>query len=166
MPNKKPRPLRENAKVAIIGMNGDVPSVLLLTRSNAQQARKKGGDLPGGRLEGRDPLTALLDEVNQELGSVALRHVTKIGVLETVGDDERVISHFYAAVADIPEGGIMLSHEHTQSDWHPLDQFSDANIPKKYRMAAISEAGRLAMHATVELARKEAAQQSALALVS
>ena len=147
---------REKAKVAIVRVIDNVPSILVLTRSEHEDTREGGGDWAGGSLEdGEKPLEGLEREVGEELPGVTLNNITKLTVRRKMRDGVNVVSHLFAATAELPPDGIELSAEHDAYAWVPFDEFPDVDIPKKYRKAVASESGRVVLDGLAELSQHE-----------
>lgn len=137
---------REKAKVAIVGLIDSVPSILVLTRSGTMDVRPGGGDWAGGELKpGETPRRAMKREGGEELPGIILKDITKLTAepISKTRDGVLVVSHLFAATAQLPPGGITLSDEHSGYDWVPFDEFPSVDIPNKYKKAATSEPGRL-----------------------
>src|SRR5665213_1921310 len=136
------------AKVAVIDVVDNVPSILVLTRSIHEDTRIGEGDWPGGKLEpGEEPYTGLIRETGQEVPRATLYNITKLAVRSRTKNGEQVTSHLYAANATLPSGPIELSIEHSGAEWVPLDEFPQVPIPNKYKRAVASESGRLVIEA-------------------
>lgn len=150
---------KEKAKVAIVAVIDNTPSILVLTRSQLEDTRVGEGDWAGGSVDdGEKPVEALKREVEQEeLPGVTLGNITELTVRRKMRDGVRVISHLFAATAELPPDGIELSVEHDAYDWVPFDEFPNTDIPNKYRKAVASESGRLVLDELAELSLQEAA---------
>jgi len=147
---------RVKAKVAIVSIINNVPSILVLTRSEIEDTRVGGGDWAGGSLEdGEKPVEGLVREVREELPGVTLQNITKITVRRKMRDGARIVSHLFAATAELPPDGIELSTEHDAYAWVPFDEFPDVDIPNKYRKAVASESGRMVLDGLAELSLQE-----------
>jgi 8-oxo-dGTP pyrophosphatase MutT (NUDIX family) len=149
---------KEKAKVAIVTVIDSRPSILVLTRSQLEDTRKGESDWAGGSVdEGEKPVEALRREVEQEeLPGVILGNITKLIVRRKMRDGVRVVSHLFAATAELPPAGIELSAEHDAYDWVPFDEFPNTDIPNKYKKAVASESGRLVLDELAELSLQAA----------
>jgi 8-oxo-dGTP pyrophosphatase MutT (NUDIX family) len=147
---------KEKAKVAIVRVINNMPSILVLTRSELEDTRVGQGDWAGGSLDdGEKPVEGLVREVGEELPGVELQNITKLTVRRKMRDGVRVVSHLYAATAELPPDGIELSAEHDAYAWIPFDEFPDVDIPNKYRKAVASESGRMVLDELAELSLQE-----------
>jgi 8-oxo-dGTP pyrophosphatase MutT (NUDIX family) len=140
----------EKAKVAIVDVIDGVPSILVLTRSQTEDTRPGGADWAGGKLDpGETPHEGLRREVEiEELPGVALQNITELTVepIRKMKGGVLVISHLFAAIAELPPGGLTMSDEHVGAAWIPFDEHSAVDIPNKYRKAVASEYGGLVLN--------------------
>ncbi len=139
--------LRWNAKIALITLVNDKPSVIVLTK------RRHGKlDWAGGRGEpGEQPDVTCIRELQQELPGVRLRNMAALTITAYVNRaGEHVTSHLYAGVVDLPKNGLQLSDEHTAVHLIPLDTFDKSGMPERYRHAVA--AGRQVIDNLIALA--------------
>lgn len=142
------------AKVAIISPDGKVVS---LRRSQDEDTRKGEWDWPGGSFD--EDETAIHDVLHrevhlEELPGTQLHDVRPLHVRSKITEVGFKVSLLLAARATPPEGGFVLSGEHSDIGLVDPDDYPDLLIPKKYRTAVA--AGAPLFQELVELYQGEA----------
>ena len=107
-----------------------------MTRSELEDTRRGEHDIPGGTFDEGDKnaVSVAIREFWQETGGELLdiwplykRPKMKAGVL--------AVTHLLAGTYRLPETGIKLSDEHTESALVAPEDFSELTIPNKYKLA-------------------------------
>jgi 8-oxo-dGTP diphosphatase len=121
MREEKQKDSKRIAKAVLIKKD----QVLLIKRSNYMDRHAGEWDLPGGHvMEGEDLVDGLLREVWEETGL----HIKRPAKVHSAGNDT-----YY--VADLPEGEVKLSNEHTEHGMFKISELGEIDFPAKYTKA-------------------------------
>lgn len=104
--------------------------VLILRKSEAERIAKDthGWDFPGGGLEPCEPiLDALAREVFEETG-LTVKVVAPAYIYDEIQEEKHLIILKFAC--DQPSGEFMLSSEHENHYWVPIDRLHEGEFPE------------------------------------
>ena|SRR5579884_2791131 len=138
-------PKEDKVKVAVIGLFNGKPAILNLTRSEQETSRIGGDDLlGGGLLPGELPYDGAVREAWEE-ARLKLDYLTELGI-------HKGRKHVWAAIG---RGVVVLSHEHSDWGWIPVDEYEQSNLPDDYKNILLSKRSLRDINALAEIATRE-----------
>ena len=123
--------MRLLAKIFVFNSDGQV---LLLQRSETDDHRPLGWDLPGGGVElNENPNVTVIRELKEEAGlACADSHIFYVG---TETEPDYTVTLLYRG--HISGGKVMLSYEHSAYTWVTPAEIAEVDMPSKYKKAAV-----------------------------
>jgi mutator protein MutT len=119
------------AKTLIVNQDNQV---LVLRRHDHDDHRPGEWDLPGGQVDpGEDPREAAIREAKEETG-LSLSDLRPIHVVSRILNDKQVIKTVFTTLSY--SGDAVLSFEHNDLQWIPIDDLADTSLPDDYKVAA------------------------------
>ncbi len=151
------------AKIGIICLNEQgKPGILHLTRSEHEDTRVGGADWTGGTLmDGEDPLLGAKRERKQELPGIKLTNITEVDRAPRTRNGINTLTViFLAALKKGPKEGLRFGENEDGKNEHcaaSIVSFAEskklAEMPRKYREAGASKAGKAVIAKLVKLAQ-------------
>lgn len=120
------------AKTLLINQDGQI---LALRRSATDTHRPGAWDLPGGALDaGEDPVRGAVREIKEETG-LTVPHIKPFAIRSAYKRPDNFMVYMIF-VAQVPGSVVSLSDEHEAFRWLNLPDFSQLDLPDRYKQAA------------------------------